>query len=130
LQAQGKAITGQYIFQIANQIIQNPNGVLAQAILELIRQDDGGKTSHTTTIIKNVIKIRSGGGDNGYDRKPSPKCDTGYHWDDKLKKCVPDSPPPDPCEEDPTIEGCPIPSPDPCIENPNAEGCPPPEDPL
>jgi pantothenate synthetase len=28
-QAQGKVITGQFIFQIANQIAQNPNGVLA-----------------------------------------------------------------------------------------------------
>ena len=57
-QAQGKVVTGQYIFQLANQIIQDPNGVLAQAILQLVNQDDGGRTSHTTTIIKNVIKIR------------------------------------------------------------------------
>ena len=56
-QAQGKVVTGQYIFQLANQIIQDPNGVLAQAILQLVNQDDGGRTSHTTTIIKNVIKI-------------------------------------------------------------------------
>ena len=60
-QAQGKTITGQYIFQLANQIIQYPNGVLAQAILELVEQDDGGKSSHTTTIIKNYVKISKGG---------------------------------------------------------------------
>src|SRR5215210_6733917 len=62
-QAQGKAITGQYLFQLANQIIQNPNGVLAQAIIQLVNQDDGGKSSQTTTIIKNLIKISGGGGD-------------------------------------------------------------------
>jgi hypothetical protein len=64
-QVQGKAITGQSIFQIANQIIQNPDGVLAQAILKLVRQDDGGKSSHTTTIIKNVVKSSSRGGGGG-----------------------------------------------------------------
>ncbi|MDP8941454.1 MAG: hypothetical protein M3M84_02795, partial [Thermoproteota archaeon] len=56
-QAQGRAITGQYIFRIANQIIQDPNGVLAQAILQLVLQDNVGKSSQTTTIIKNVIRI-------------------------------------------------------------------------
>ena len=56
-QEQGKPITGQYIFQIANQIIQDPNGVLAQAILQLVLQDNVGKSSQTTTIIKNVIRI-------------------------------------------------------------------------
>ena len=69
-QAQGKAVTGQYIFQLANQIAQNPNGVLAQAILQLVLQDDGGKSSQTTIIIKNVIKIIRGG-DSG-DGKPRP----------------------------------------------------------
>src|SRR5215216_2337032 len=62
-QAQGKSITGQSIFQLANQIVQNPNGILAQTILNLVRQDDGGKSSHTTTIIKQVVK--SGGGSSG-----------------------------------------------------------------
>ena len=65
-QAQGKPITGQSIFQIATQITQNPNSVLAQAILKLVNQDDGGKNSQTTTIIKNVVKSSSsssGGGD-------------------------------------------------------------------
>jgi uncharacterized membrane protein YgcG len=118
-QAQGKAITGQYIFQIANQIIQDPNGVLAQAILQLVLQDDGGKTTYTTTIIKNVIKI-SRGGDH---RKPHPKCDSGYHWDDKLKKCVHD----DPCKNDPKATGCPD---DPCKNDPKATGCEPEEDPC
>jgi hypothetical protein len=61
-QAQGKSITGQSILQIANQITQNPNGVLAQAILKLVREDDGGKSSKTTTIIKNVVKVSGGGG--------------------------------------------------------------------
>jgi hypothetical protein len=36
-QAQGKDITGQYIFQLANQIAQNPNGILVQAILQLVK---------------------------------------------------------------------------------------------
>jgi hypothetical protein len=61
-QAQGKDITGQSILQIANQITQNPNGVLAQAILKLVNQDDGGKSSKTTTVIKNVVKSSSSGG--------------------------------------------------------------------
>jgi hypothetical protein len=148
-QAQGRAITGQYIFQLANQIIQNPNGVLAQAILQLVNQDDGGKSSHTTTIIKNVIKISGGeGGDNGDNGKPPSKCKPGYHWDDKLKKCVPNSPPPPPpCDPktqncpaspppppcDPKTQNCPAPPPPPppiplCEEDPTAEGCtPPPE---
>jgi hypothetical protein len=61
-QAQGKDITGQSTLQIANQITQNPNGVLAQAILKLVNQDDGGKSSKTTTVIKNVVKSSSSGG--------------------------------------------------------------------
>src|SRR5918992_363205 len=61
-QAQGKSITGQSILQIANQITQNPNSVLAQAILKLVNQDNGGKSSKTTTVIKNVVKSSSGGG--------------------------------------------------------------------
>jgi hypothetical protein len=66
-QAQGKSITGQYIFQFANQIAQNPNGVLAQAILKLVNQDDGGKSTQTTTVIKNVVKSSDGSssGSNG-----------------------------------------------------------------
>ncbi len=101
-QAQGKSITGQYIFQLANQIIQDPNGVLAQAILQLVTQDDGGRTSHTTTIIKNVIKIRGGGGGDYGDHGKPPSCNTGYYWDYKEKKCVPY---PD-CENNPNATGC------------------------
>src|SRR5215208_1606279 len=59
-QTQGKSFTAQSIVQIATQITQNPNGVLAQAILQFVKQDDGGKTGGTTTIIKQVVK--SGGG--------------------------------------------------------------------
>ena len=81
-QAQGKVVTGQYIFQLANQIIQDPNGILAQAILQLVTQDDGGRTSQTTTIIKNVIKI--GGGERSW--KTVFECPPGYHWDEKLKQ--------------------------------------------
>jgi hypothetical protein len=71
-QAQEKAITGQYILQLANQIIQDPNGVLAQAILQIILQDNVGKSSQTTTIIKNVIKI-SREDDSGDERPRPPK---------------------------------------------------------
>jgi hypothetical protein len=63
-EAQGKVITGQYIFQLANQIAQNPDGVLAQAVLQFVKQDDSGKTSGTTTIIKQIVKI-GGGGNKG-----------------------------------------------------------------
>jgi hypothetical protein len=57
-QAQGKSITGQSIFEIANQIAQNPNGILAQALLNLVKQDavDNGKTGQTVNIINNVVK--------------------------------------------------------------------------
>jgi hypothetical protein len=57
--AQGKAITGQTIYEIASQIKQNPNGVLTQAILQLVKQDihDTGKTGQTASIIKKVGKV-------------------------------------------------------------------------
>ena len=44
---------------------------------------------------------------------PDPGCPEGYVIDDE-GYCVPD-----PCLEDPTLEGCE----DPCLEDPNAEGC-------
>jgi hypothetical protein len=97
-QAQGKSITAQFIFQIANKIIQNPNGVLGQAILNLVNQDDCGKSSHTTTVIKNYVKSSSSIREIGRD------------------------PDPDPCKKTPTAEGC-KPPPDPCEEDPNVEGC-------
>jgi hypothetical protein len=37
--AQGKAITGQTIFDIASQVKHNPDGVLTQAILQLAKKD-------------------------------------------------------------------------------------------
>jgi hypothetical protein len=72
-QAQGKAITGQYIFQLANQIIQDPNGVLAQAILQLVLQANVGKSSQTTTIIKNVIRISTEDDSDDGRSRPSNK---------------------------------------------------------
>jgi hypothetical protein len=54
-QTQGKAVTGQFIYQIANQIAQNPNRILAQVILKLAKQDDGGKTSQIINVINNVV---------------------------------------------------------------------------
>jgi hypothetical protein len=56
--AQGKAITGQTIFEIASQIKQNPNGVLTQAILQLAKQDthDNGKTGQTVNVIKKAVQ--------------------------------------------------------------------------
>jgi hypothetical protein len=55
--AQEKAITGQTIFEVANQIIHNPNGVLTQAIIQLAKQDtnDSGKTGLTVNVIKKVV---------------------------------------------------------------------------
>ena len=57
-QEQGKAITAQSISQIVNQIAQNPNGVIAQAILKIVKQytDDNGKTGKMVNIIDNIIK--------------------------------------------------------------------------
>src|SRR5918995_732537 len=98
-QAQGKSITAQFIFQIATQITQNPNSVLAQAILNLVNQDDGGKSNHTTTVIKNYVKSSSSSRENG-GRDGSPKCPAGQHYDSTTRKCVDDTPP-DPCKKDP-----------------------------
>jgi hypothetical protein len=55
--AQGKAITGQTIFEIASQIKQNPNGVLTQAIIQLAKQDtqDNGKTGQTAKTVKSIV---------------------------------------------------------------------------
>jgi hypothetical protein len=69
-QSQGKSITAQSIFQIATQIVQDLNGVLAQAILKLVNQDDGGKSSQTVNIINNVVK---GGGDGSGSQKITNK---------------------------------------------------------
>ena len=58
---QGKAITGQTIFEVASQIKQNPNGVLTQAIIQLAKQDihDNGKTDQTSNLIhKTVSEVR------------------------------------------------------------------------
>jgi hypothetical protein len=59
--AQGKAITGQTIFEVASQIKQNPNGVLTQAIIQLAKQDthDGGKTGQTATVVQKIVKVSS-----------------------------------------------------------------------
>ena len=56
--SQGKAITGQTIFEVANQIKQNPNGILTQAIIQLVKQDthDGGKTGQTVKVIQKVVQ--------------------------------------------------------------------------
>jgi hypothetical protein len=116
-QAQGKAISEQTIFEIANQVAKYPNGTLAQAIIQLVKQYmvDNGKTGQTVQIINNVIKtggssskiivkvIERGGGDDGKPPPPPPpKCPSGQHYDSKTGKCVDDTPP---CEEDPTAEG-------------------------
>jgi hypothetical protein len=55
--AQGKAITGQTIFEIASQIKQNPNGVLTRAIIQLAKQDtqDNGKTGQTVKTVKTIV---------------------------------------------------------------------------
>jgi hypothetical protein len=150
-QAQGKAISGQTIFEIANQIAQNPNGILAQAIIQLVKQYmiDNGKTIQTVQIINNVIKtggsssktivkvFERGGGGDGKPPPPSPDCTKTP----KPPGCPPDPEPPDctktpkppgcppdpepPCEDDPTAEGCPPDPEPPCEDDPTAEGCPP-----
>ena len=69
--SQGKTISGQSLFRLANLIIQNPNGILAQAILKLVQLDDGGRSIRTATIIKNVVEVSSsqGGGRRSADGK-------------------------------------------------------------
>jgi hypothetical protein len=63
-QEQGKAIAAQSLSHIVNQIAQNPNGVISQAILKIVKQyaDDNGKTGKTVNIIDNMMK--SGGGNS------------------------------------------------------------------
>src|SRR5215217_6528070 len=87
-QAQGKAISGQTIFEIANQIAQNPSGILAQAIIQLVKQYmiDNGKTIQT---VKTIVKVFERGGGGG-DGKPPPPCDP------KTQNCPPPPPPPPP----------------------------------
>ena len=77
-QAQGKDITGQSIFQLANQIANNPNGIFTQLILQLVKQDtdDGGKNGHTVKIIKTVVK-GDGGSSNSNNNQQSSNKDTG-----------------------------------------------------
>ena len=79
--SQGKAITGQTIFEVASQIKQNPNGVLTQAIIQLAKQDthDNGKTGQTVNIIKKTVQVtekreKDGGGTNkkGQGVQPAP----------------------------------------------------------
>ncbi|HYZ95652.1 MAG TPA: hypothetical protein VE524_03475, partial [Nitrososphaeraceae archaeon] len=55
---QGNVVTAQSICQIANHIAHNPNGIIAQTILQLVKQDtdDGGKSGETIQIIKKVVK--------------------------------------------------------------------------
>jgi hypothetical protein len=62
-QEQGKATTAQSVSQIVNQIAQNPNGVIAQAILKIVKQytDDNGKTGKMVNIIDDMMKS---GGEN------------------------------------------------------------------
>jgi hypothetical protein len=75
--AQGKAITGQTIFEIASQIKQNPSGVLTQAILQLAKQDthDNGKTGETVKVIRKSFQVtdrteKSKGSDKALGQPP------------------------------------------------------------
>ena len=55
---QGKVVTAQSICQIANQVANNPNGIIAQTILQLVKQDthDDGKSGATIQNVKEVFK--------------------------------------------------------------------------
>jgi hypothetical protein len=87
-QTQGQAVTGQFIFQIANQITNNPNGIYTQLLLQLLKQDndDNGKSSHTVKIIKTVIRSdgddhrNNNGGREGDRNKKLDSTPAGYHW--------------------------------------------------
>src|SRR5919107_262700 len=66
-ETQGNVVTAQSICQIASHIAHNPNGIIAQTILQLVKQDtdDGGKSGETIQIIKKVVKsseVNKGGG--------------------------------------------------------------------
>ena len=78
-EAQGKAITGQTIFEMVNQIIRNPNGVLTQAIVQLAKLDtnDLGKTGQTVAVIQKVVKAGGGGSTNSKSEGAKP-CANGY----------------------------------------------------
>ena len=55
---QGNVVTAQSICQIASHIAHNPNGIITQTVLQLVKQDtnDGGKSGETIQIIKKVVK--------------------------------------------------------------------------
>lgn len=69
--AQGKAITGQTIFEVVSQIKHNPNGVLTQAIIQLVIKDthDNGKTGQTANVIQKVAKASKEGGERSANRE-------------------------------------------------------------
>src|ERR687889_561091 len=58
--SQGKVVTAQSICQIANQVAHNPNGIIAQTILQLVKQDthDDGKSSETIFHVKKVFNSK------------------------------------------------------------------------
>src|SRR5215217_5795867 len=87
-QAQGKAISGQTIFEIANQIAKYPNGILAQAIIQLVKQYmiDNGKTGQTVQIINNVIKTGGSSSKTIIKKFRDPKCPSGQHYDSTTGK--------------------------------------------
>ena len=78
-QAQGKAVTGQTIFEMVNQIIRNPNGVFTQAIVQIAKLDthDLGKTGQTVSVIQKVVKVGDGSNTKSKDEVAKP-CSSGY----------------------------------------------------
>ncbi|MDQ3868759.1 MAG: hypothetical protein M3250_04275, partial [Thermoproteota archaeon] len=58
--SQGKVVTAQSICQIANQVAHNPNGIIAQTILQLVKQDthDDGKSSETIFHVNKVFNSK------------------------------------------------------------------------
>jgi hypothetical protein len=77
-QAQGKAVTGQTIFEMVNQIVRNPNGAFTQAIVQLAKLDthDSGKTGQTVAVLQKVVKV--GDGSNTKSKDEAKPCSSGY----------------------------------------------------
>jgi hypothetical protein len=73
---QGKVVTAQSICQIANQVAHNPNGIIAQTILQLVKQDthDDGKSSETIFHVKKVFNSKD---DNKGDRSKNGNSKNG-----------------------------------------------------
>ena len=88
---QGKVVTAQSICQIANQVANNPNGIIAQTILQLVKQDthDDGKSGATIQNVKEVFKSSNNDDNNNDDNNNDDNNNDGDNNDGgKAEFCI------------------------------------------